>query len=56
MDNLSRLPAILKRRAIPATATLVAAVAVGFTYALTSKPMYRTLSAASGRRSNGQPV
>ncbi len=41
MDNLSRLPAVLRRRAIPAVAVVFAAVAAGAAYNLLSPPVYR---------------
>ena len=41
MDNLSRLPSVLRRRAIPAVATVFAAMTAGTIYILLSPPVYR---------------
>lgn len=41
MNNLSFLPAILKRRAVPAMVTVFCAIALGAVHALLSKPVYQ---------------
>ncbi len=40
MNNLSSLPSILKRRAIPAAITVLCAIALGVIHGLFSKPIY----------------
>jgi succinoglycan biosynthesis transport protein ExoP len=40
-NNLSLLVSVLKRRALPATATLLSAMAVGLAHGLLSEPTYK---------------